>query len=62
MVAALDTFIGKFNAGETIPEVATIEKKGIDISHLKPATKRKSTAKSKASAKKKTEPPRKPTA
>ena len=63
MVAALDAFIGKYNAGEDVPEVVTVEKKGIDVSHLKPATKRKSTAKSKASAlKKKTESARKPTA
>lgn len=48
MVKALDTFIAKYNAGEDVPEVTTVEKKTIDVSHLKTAPKRKSAAKPKA--------------
>lgn len=47
MVKALDTFIKKYNAGEEVPEVTTVEKKTIDVSHLKPETKKKSPSKSK---------------
>jgi len=47
MVKALDTFIAKYNAGEDVPEVTTVEKKTIDVSHLKTAPKRKTTAKPK---------------
>jgi uroporphyrinogen-III synthase len=49
MVAALDAFITKINAGEEVPEVAAVEKKTIDISHLKNDTKRKNASKSKSS-------------
>ena len=54
MVKALDTFIQKYNAGEDIPSVTTVEKKTIDVSHLKTEPKRKSSkSKSAKSAAKK---------
>ena len=64
MVKALDVFISKFNAGENVPEVTSVEKTTIDVSHLKTEPKRKSTAKAKTPAKtsvikKKSEAPKK---
>ena len=47
MVKALDTFIAKYNAGQEVPEVTTVEKKTIDVSHLKTETKKKSSSRSK---------------
>ena len=47
MVKALDLFITKFNAGEDVPEVTTVEKTTIDVSHLKTDTRKKSASKSK---------------
>ena len=47
MVKALDLFITKLNAGEEVPEVASVEKTTIDVSHLKTDTKKKGASKSK---------------
>lgn len=54
MVNAIDTYIAKYNAGETLPEIK-VEKKSHDISHLKIETKSKKSpaAKSKKSSTKK---------
>jgi uroporphyrinogen-III synthase len=51
MVKALDTFIKKLNAGEKVPPVTTVEKKTIDVSHLRPDSRRKSASRAKTSAK-----------
>jgi uroporphyrinogen-III synthase len=53
MASALDTFIRKINAGEEVPEVTTVEKRAIDVSHLKTDKRRSSrskTAKAKTAA------------
>ncbi|MCD8185001.1 MAG: uroporphyrinogen-III synthase, partial [Rikenellaceae bacterium] len=53
MVKALDLFITRYNSGEQIPEVTMVEKKTIDVSHLKTDTRRKSSSsKSKSAASK----------
>lgn len=46
MASALDTFVRKINAGEEVPEVTTVEKTAIDVSHLKTDKRRSSRAKS----------------
>jgi uroporphyrinogen-III synthase len=56
MASALDTFIRKINAGEEVPEVTTVEKRAIDVSHLKtdkrrPSSRAKSTKAKAAAAK-----------
>ncbi len=53
MVKALDTFLTRYNAGETVEEVK-VEKKTADISHLKPETRgtRKTASKTKTAASK----------
>ena len=48
MVKALDTFIAKYNAGDELEEV-TVEKKTIDVSHLKTDKKRSKSTKNGAS-------------
>ncbi len=44
MVKALDTFIARYNKGDEIPPVTDVERKTIDVSHLKTEPKRKKTA------------------
>ncbi len=54
MVKALDLFIQKYQKGDDIPPVTTVEKKTIDVSHLKTDPKKKSSkSKSAKSAAKK---------
>lgn len=48
MAKALDIFIQKYNAGEDVPEVTTVEKKTIDVSHLKTETKKRTASKAKS--------------
>jgi uroporphyrinogen-III synthase len=51
MASALAAFIAKVNAGQEVPEVTTVERTVVDVSHLKTDKRRAARSRAKASVK-----------